>query len=246
MKENFFSPIAKEYARFRSRYPEELFKWLASVAPSNQLAWDCATGTGQSASSLVNYFERVVATDISAELLAQAALHERITYRKADALNSGIESASIDLITVANAMHWFHGPDFEREVRRVLKPGGVIAAWSFAFASITPEVDRLTRKMHNEIVDPFWIEPNRIVEYGYKDLHFPYALLEAPDISMTSYLDLVAIEGYMRTWSASTKYQAKNGMDPVSLVHDDLLAAWGDPLKVRAVNWQLNLKAGRV
>ena len=170
MKENFFSPIAKEYARFRSRYPEELFKWLASVAPSNQLAWDCATGTGQSASSLVNYFERVVATDISDELLAQAALHERITYRKADALNSGIESASIDLITVANAMHWFHGPDFEREVRRVLKPGGVIAAWSFAFASITPEVDRLTRKMHNEIVDPFWIEPNRIVEYGYKDL----------------------------------------------------------------------------
>lgn len=246
MKENFFSPIAKEYAQFRPLYPEQLFKWLSSIAPSKQMAWDCATGTGQSASSLVGQFEHVVATDISDELLAQAAAHERITYNKADALNSGLESDSIDLITVANAMHWFHGPEFEREVRRVLKPGGIIAAWSFAFARITPEVDRLTRKVHNEIVDPFWIGPNRIVEHGYKDLHFPYDLLDTPSFSMISKMDLHALEGYMRTWSASVKYLAKYGADPISLVHDELLVAWGDPGVVRDVQWQLNLKVGRV
>ena len=246
MKENFFSPIAKEYAQFRPLYPVQLFKWLASIAPSKQMAWDCATGTGQSASSLVGQFEQVVATDISEELLAQATPHERITYRKADALNSGLETATIDVITVANAMHWFHGPEFEREVRRVLKPGGIIAAWSFAFASITPEVDRLTRKVHNEIVDPFWIEPNRIVEHGYKDLYFQFDPVDTPRFSMISKMDLHALEGYMRTWSASVKYRAKYGADPISLVHDELLAAWGEPGVVHDVHWQLNLKVGRV
>jgi methylase of polypeptide subunit release factors len=90
MKENFFSPIAKDYARFRPRYPEALFAYLASIAPARRLAWDCATGSGQAAASLVDHFDRVIATDISEELLAEARAHERITYRKADALSSAV------------------------------------------------------------------------------------------------------------------------------------------------------------
>ncbi|MBK9059114.1 MAG: class I SAM-dependent methyltransferase [Flavobacteriales bacterium] len=143
MKENFFASIAKDYARFRPRYPDALFAYLASIAPSKRVVWDCATGSGQAAASLVDHFDQVVATDISEELLGQADPHERIHYRKADALASGLDDASIDLVTVANAMHWFHGEAFEREVRRVLNPNGVIAAWSFAFAYIGPDVDRL-------------------------------------------------------------------------------------------------------
>ncbi|MBL0128750.1 MAG: class I SAM-dependent methyltransferase [Flavobacteriales bacterium] len=244
MKENFFAAIAKEYARLRPRYPEALFTYLASVAPSRQLAWDCATGTGRSASALVEHFDSVVATDISEELMGQAEPQERIAYRKADALASGLDAGSIDLITVANAMHWFHGEPFVQEVRRVLKPGGVIAAWSFAFAQITPEVDRLTRKLHSEIVDPFWIEPNRIVEHGYKDLHFPFDPIDPPAFDMISRMDLDSLEGYLRTWSASTKFRAARGIDPIGLVHEELLIAWGDPAKVREVHWTLNLRVG--
>jgi len=244
VKENFFAPIAKEYARFRPRYPEALFAYLASIAPSRQLAWDCATGTGQSASALVEHFDSVVATDISEELMAHAVPHDRIMYSKADALNSGLATGSIDLITVANALHWFHGEPFVQEVRRVLKPGGVIAAWSFAFAQITPEVDRLTRKLHSEIVDPFWIEPNRIVEHGYKDLYFPFDPIDPPAFDMISHMDLDSLEGYLRTWSASTKFRAAHGIDPIGLVHEELLIAWGDPAKVREVHWTLNLRVG--
>jgi SAM-dependent methyltransferase len=246
MKENFFSPIAKEYARFRPRYPDDLYHYLASVAPGRTLAWDCATGSGQAAQDLVAHFDRVIATDISDALLGQASRHERITFRNANALTSGLPDRSVDLVTVANAMHWFHGEAFEREVRRVLKPNGIIAAWSFAYAAISPAIDRLTRKVHDEIVDPFWIEPNRIVEHGYRDLHFPFDPIETPSIRMVSHMDLAALEGYMGTWSASTKYLAHHGVDPVSLVHDELLEAWGEPTTVRDVTWQLNLRVGRV
>lgn len=246
MKENFFSPIAREYARYRPTYPGELFSHLASIAPAHALAWNCATGSGQAAAGLVGHFDHVIATDISDELLAQAIPHERITYRNANALHCGLPAHSVDLITVANAMHWFHGDAFEREVRRVLKPYGVIAAWSFAFADISPEVDRLTRKVHSAIVDPFWIGPNRIVEHDYKDLQFGFTPIAPPPIAMTSLWDLDQLEGYMRTWSASVKYARQHGTDPVSLVHQELIAAWGDPARVREVRWQLNLRMGSV
>ncbi len=246
MKENYFSSIAPDYARYRPSYPEELFIYLASIAPTRAVVWDCATGSGQAATGLVHHFDRVIATDISDELLAQAMPKPRISYRNANASHSGIDPRSVDLVTVANAMHWFHGDAFEQEVRRVLRPGGIIAAWSFAFADISPDVDRLTRKVHNEIVDPFWIGPNRIVEHGYKDLQFGFTPILPPPIAMTSLWDLEQLEGYMRTWSASVKYVKQHGVDPVGLVHADLLTAWGDPASVREVRWRLNLRVGTV
>ena len=246
MKENFFAPIAKDYARFRPTYPTELFAYLASIAPGLALAWDCATGSGQAAQSSALHFEHVEATDISEELLAQATPNARIRFRKADALASGLADHSVDLVTVANAMHWFHGEAFTAEVRRVLVPGGVIAAWGYAFSSITPAVDKLTRLVHSEIVDPFWIEPNRIVEHGYKDLHFPFFELAPPTFAMVSHLNLNQVQGYMRTWSASQKYVKQHGIDPIGLVHEELESAWGNPSLVRQVNWRLNVRVGRV
>lgn len=246
MKDNFFAAIATDYARYRPHYPEALFAHLASLAPGRALAWDCATGNGQAAMPLAQLFDQVIATDISTELLACAAPHPRITYQQADALASGIASASVDLITVANAMHWFHGDAFEQEVRRVLRPGGIIAAWSFAFADITPAIDAVVRHVHSVIVDPFWIAPNRIVEHCYVDLRFGFTPVEVPPFTMISHFDLAQLEGYMRTWSASVKYQRHHGVDPVSLVHQALRDAWGDPAQVRDVRWQLNLRVGRV
>jgi SAM-dependent methyltransferase len=246
MSENHFAPIAAQYARFRPRYPDELFTFLASVAPGRVLAWDCATGSGQAAQSLARHFERVVATDQSEELLGQASPQPNVTYRRADALASGLDAASVDLVTVANAMHWFHGPDFEREVRRVLRPRGVISAWSYALPRITPAIDRVMRRTHDQIVGEFWIEPNRIVENGYRDLLFPFDALVAPPFVMAARYDLAQLEGLMRTWSASRKYEQKHGVDPVQLVGGELRAAWGDPSRHRDVTWTINLRIGRV
>lgn len=246
MQENFFARVASQYSRFRPRYPAELFAFLAAISPGRSLAWDCATGSGQAAQSLAHQFEQVVATDISDELLAQAAPQDGITYRNASALASGLPGGAVDLVTVANAMHWFHGDAFAAEVRRVLRPGGIIAAWSYACAEITAAIDRLTRRLHDEIVDPFWIEPNRIVERGYRDLHFPFEPVAAPPFEITGRFDLLQLEGYLRTWSACVKYQQRHGVDPVSLVHGELLQAWGEPSRPRQVRWQMHLRVGRV
>lgn len=246
MQDNFFAEVAGQYARFRPQYPEPLFDYLAALAPGRNVAWDCATGSGQAASSLGRRFQRVIATDISTELLAQTVPQRGVAYHRADAAASGIAAGAVELVTVANAMHWFHGDAFTAEVRRVLRPRGVVAAWCYAYAAITPPIDRATRRLHDEIVDPFWIAPNRLVERGYRDLDFPFAPLAAPPLAMTSQLDLLQLEGYMRTWSASVKYQRQHGVDPVGLVHDELLAAWGEPSMPRLVHWQLHLRVGRV
>lgn len=240
-----FARIATSYTRFRPRYPPQLFAALVALAPHRRSAWDCATGSGQAASELVNHVDRVIATDKSPELLAQAVPHPRIEYRQADALASSLDDHSVPLVTVANAMHWFAGEAFEREVRRVLEPGGVIAAFGLALETIGAELDPLLRQLHDEIVAPYWLEPNWIVHEGYRRLRFDFAPIDPPTIVMETQPSADELLGYFRTWSASVKYQEARGVDPVSLIEPALRARWG-PAERRTVRWRLGLRVGRV
>ena len=123
-----FSKQAADYAKFRPQYPPELFEYLGGIAPQRKLAWDCATGNGQAAIALASVFERVIATDASEAQIANAEAHAHVEYRVAPAENSGIESDTIDLVMVAQALHWFDLDRFYAEVMRLLKPGGIFAA----------------------------------------------------------------------------------------------------------------------
>ena len=152
--EDLFSKQAEEYAQYRPRYPDALFEYLASVAPGHALAWDCATGNGQAALSLAPYFERVVGTDASESQIANAQPHEKITYRVARAEQTDFEDHSVDLITVAQAIHWFDLDAFYAEAKRVLRPGGVLAAWTYYESEIEPAIDRVARKYESEVVGP--------------------------------------------------------------------------------------------
>ena len=58
-----FSVQSKQYALARPKYPEELFAFISSLCNGHNTAWDCATGNGQAAISIANYFETVFATD---------------------------------------------------------------------------------------------------------------------------------------------------------------------------------------
>src|ERR1043166_9820982 len=138
-----FSAQASDYAKFRPGYPSELFEYLGSVAPSRTLAWDCATGNGQAAVELAEVFDRVIATDASEKQIANAQPDARVEYRVAPAENSGLESGTVDLIMVAQALHWFDLPRFYDEARRVLKPNGALAASAYRFFHIAPEIDEL-------------------------------------------------------------------------------------------------------
>lgn len=241
-----FSGHAKTYAQFRPDYPDALFAWLAQVAPARERAWDCATGNGQAALQLSAYFRNVVATDASAEQIARAPGRPGIEWRVEPAEITSLSAASVDLVTVAQALHWFDHARFLAEVQRVCRPGAVVAAWCYALAQVTPEIDSVIQNFYENVVGPHWPPERRLLERGYQDIPWPYAPLAAPEFAMSADWSLERMVGYLGTWSAVQRYARARGEDPLPQLLPELRAAWGDPRTVRTVRWPLALRVGRV
>ncbi len=243
---DYFSGGSSSYRDFRPHYPEQLFEHLADMAPTCSTAWDCATGNGQAARFLAQYFDRVVATDASTNQLNNAETFEGVTYIVEPAESTSFESHSVDLVTVAQALHWFDLQAFEQEVRRVGKPDAVLAVWSYAILRSRPSVDAVIEKLYDDILEEYWTEERRIVERGYKDVEFPFELLESPAFAMRAQWSLDHMLGYLSTWSAAKRYEDRNGEDPVALIADELANAWGDRQSLQEVSWPLTVKLWRL
>jgi SAM-dependent methyltransferase len=239
-----FSKQAVGYAKFRPRYPQKLFDYLGSIAPNHQLAWDCGTGNGQAAVGLASVFERVIATDASEKQIANAQSHEIVEYRVAPAENSGIGSETIDLIMVAQALHWFDLDRFYLEARRVLKPEGVLAASAYNLLHIEPAIDQIVNRYYYEVVGPFWPPERKLVE-EFADIPFPFHKIDPPKFEMTADWNLNHLVGYIQTWSSTQRFVAATGSDPLGQISDELHRAWGDSRQTRIVAWPLILRAGR-
>jgi ubiquinone/menaquinone biosynthesis C-methylase UbiE len=240
---NHFSKQAADYAKFRPGYPQELFAYLGRIAPSRKLAWDCGTGNGQAAVGLASVFDRVIATDGSEKQITNAQPHERVEYRVAPAENSGIKSESVDLIMVAQALHWFDRDRFYAEARRVLKPDGVLAASAYNLLRIEPAIDEIVNRYYHEVVGPFWPPERKLVE-NFGDLPFPFHEIEPRKFEMTAQWDLEHLMGYLRSWSSTQRFIATRGSDPLQEINDDLRNAWGNPQQKRRVMWPLVLRIG--
>ena len=243
--QDHFSGHAADYARFRPHYPPELFAWLAELAPASELAWDCATGNGQAAVALSAHFAEVVATDASAEQVAQAEAHAGVRYAVAPAEESGLPEGSVDLVTVAQALHWFDLGRFYAEVRRVLRPSGILAVWSYGLFECSPAVDVLVRRLYADIVGPYWPMERRLVEEGYRSLPYPFPELAPPAFAMEARWTLAQTAGYLNTWSAVQRYRKDRAEDPLDLIAAELTAAWGDPAAAQRLRWPLQLRVGR-
>jgi len=238
-----FSKQAADYATFRPRYPKELFRWLRSIAPARELAWDCATGSGQAAVELAQIFEGVIATDASEEQIANAERHPRVEYRVATAEQSGLQARSVDLVTVAQALHWFDREKFETETRRVLKPGGSVAAWAYKLATVSPAIDAIVNRYYSEVLGPYWPAERVLVE-KFEELPFGFEQISAPSFGMTAEWSVAHLLGYLRTWSATQRFMAAENRDPLEDVEEELRRTWGE--ESRRVVWPLTVKAGRV
>jgi ubiquinone/menaquinone biosynthesis C-methylase UbiE len=245
-EKDHFSGHAACYQQFRPNYPAPLFAYLASLGPAHDLAWDCATGNGQAAVALAPFFSSVIATDFSAQQIDQAPRDAKVRYLVAPADKAPIEAGSVDLVTVAQALHWFDLGAFYAEVRRVAKPGGTLAVWCYEMHHITPEIDAIVRRLYSDIVGPYWPPERRIVEEGYRTLAFPFEELAPPPFEMVHSWDLEHVMGYFGSWSSTQRYRKQVGKDPLALIADDLKAAWGDPEQTREVVWPLNLRVGRI
>ena len=240
---DYFSKQAAGYAKFRPRYPQKLFDYLGSIAPSRYLAWDCGTGNGQAAVGLASVFDRVIATDASVKQIANAQSHERIEYRVAPAEKSGIRSESIDLIMVAQALHWFDLDCFYAEARRVLKPDGILAASAYNLLHIEKAIDDIVNRYYHEVVGPFWPPERRLVEQ-FANLLFTFDEIGAPNFEMTAHWNLDHLLGYLRTWSSTQRFIAARGSDPLEQIVDDLCRAWGNSGQKRSITWPLIIRVG--
>ncbi len=238
-----FSGHAADYARYRPGYPDSLFQHLAGLAPDRVLAWDCATGNGQAAAGLARHFERVIATDASAEQIASAAALDGVEFRVAPAESSGLETASADLVTVGQSLHWFDVAAFYAESERVLKPNGVLAAWCYELCTVTRAVDAVVARLYDDIVGPFWPPERRLIEAGYATLGFPEPRLDLPAIAMERDWQAADMLGYLATWSAVQRYQDANGDNPLEQIRPALTEAWGP--RSRRVTWPLTLLVWR-
>jgi SAM-dependent methyltransferase len=241
-----FSGHAADYAAHRPRYPRPLFDYLAFLSPRRRRAWDCGTGNGQAALALAERFQEVIATDPSATQIAEAAPHERVRYLVAPAEDTPLEDASVDLVTVAQALHWFDFDKFYEEVRRVARPDGVLAVWAYGLHRVGPGVDEVLKRYYSEIVGPFWPPERRHVEEEYRTIPFPFRGLPSPSFEMRHGWNLRNMLDYLGTWSATKRYEQANGHDPRSLIAVDLSTAWGGPEVVREVRWPLHLRMGSV
>jgi SAM-dependent methyltransferase len=244
--EDHFSGHSGQYAQSRPNYPDEIYAYLASIAPARFLAWDCGTGNGQAALGLAKHFDKVYATDASAEQIAHAHPHKNVEYQAEPAEHVSLNDSSVDLVTVAVAIHWFNFDEFHREVKRVLKPNGILAAWTYSLTEISPEIDELIQQYYGEILRGYWPERIHYLEEKYETLPFPYEEIAPPVFTMKIDWSLIQFTGFLDSWSATQRYKSQRGNHPLELIWDELAAAWGDEQERRLVRWPLHFRIGRM
>ena len=240
-----FSRLAAQYSAYRPSYPAALFDYLAQCCPERRCAWDCACGTGQASVALAERFEKVIATDASQQQVAAALPHTNVTYRVATAEQSGIESSSLDLVTVAQALHWFNLAAFYGEAQRVLKDSGILAVWTYGVLHVDDAAtDALVQEFYYDVVGPYWPPERRFVEEGYRGLTFPFAELSPPTFNMEEHWERAHLLGYLRTWSATARYVEEKQVDPVAALEKKVAPLWPQAAERRKVTWPLALRVG--
>ena len=243
--EDHFSARAPLYARYRPRYPDSLFTWLAAITPSRRRAWDCATGSGQAAVSLCRHFDLVIATDASTSQIAPSLRAPGPVYAAMTAERAAIANGSVALVTIAQALHWFDAGAFFGEAQRVLEPRGVIAAWSYGLCSITPSIDRVIERFYADTLKDYWPPERAMVDDGYASVTLPIPEIAAPPFTMEARWSLEHMLGYLSTWSAVTRFAATTGKDAMASLAPELGSLWPDAETARLVRWTLTLRVGR-
>jgi hypothetical protein len=168
-----------------------------------------------------------------------------VTYRVAPAERSGLDEASVDLVTVGQALHWFARKEFFEEVKRVGVAGGAVAVWVYDLFELPGKAGAVVRAFHDRMRS-FWPPERALVISRYADIVFPFEEIPVPPVEMTAEWNLERSIGYLSTWSAVKAFQKATGEDPVAAVEPELAAAWGDPAAEKTVRWPLVVRAGRI
>ncbi len=238
-----FSGYAPQYAAFRPHYPQALFNFIFQHVQSFDLAWDAGTGNGQAAAVLATRFRKVYATDISQKQLDSALRLPSIEYAVAGE-TTALASGSIDLITVAQAVHWFDREIFLKEVKRVSRPGATVAIWGYGLLKISDAIDPLISHFYTSVVGPYWDPERKLIDQQYSTIDFPFHEVPTPEFAMHFKWTLAELEGYLSTWSAVQNFIKKEGKNPVSILVEILRPQWKGA--TMAIRFPLFLRLGMV
>lgn len=226
-----FSVDSGGYARNRPLYPAALFAWIAAACRERGAAWDCATGNGQAALGLAGYFERVEASDVSVEQLAEGFSAPNVRYSAQAAERTDFPDGAFDLVAVAQALHWFDLDRFWPEVRRVAKPGAFFCAWGYSWFRCEVALREGFVDPLAALLEPYWAPNNRLLWDGYpsEDIRFPFERVAAPDFAIEAGWDIAEVVGNIRTWSAHKRALADPGpAAAIARLEADALARFAD------------------
>jgi ubiquinone/menaquinone biosynthesis C-methylase UbiE len=243
---DYFSPIATNYACYRPDYPNELFLYLVNLTKGHTCAWDCATGNGQAAAQLANYFDQVIATDFSEQQLQQAQPKLNITYLVMPAEKTALADHSIDLITVAQALHWFDLDKFYQEVRRILKPAGILAAWCYNLLRINDALDTIIDKLYWDITGAYWDKKRQHIDAAYQTIAFPFTNYKTPAFYIEKRWSFAHVLGYLNTWSGLQAYKKAQGEQALNEIWHALKLAWGPATELKQIRWPIYLLVGGI
>lgn len=210
-----FSTQAETYKKFRPVYPERLYEVILKETLNRGVCWDCATGNGQVANVLSKHFNTVYATDLSEQQIKYAPKKENIIYSTGRAESSGFADKQFDLITVAQAMHWFDFDAFGKEANRVLKDDGTISVWGYGPLKMGNKVGRLVNKFYKDIIGSYWDPERRHIDEGYKNVSLNFNRVEIHnEFAIEECWSVEQLQGYFDSWSSVQNYIAKTAKIP--------------------------------
>lgn len=243
MKDNF-SKQSAIYARYRPTYPHKLYDFILSQVANKEAAWDCGTGNGQAAKELSKSFAKVFATDISQKQIDNAVQTGNIFYSVQPAEQTDFPGNSFDLVAVAQALHWFRFDEFFKEVKRVTKPGGFFAGWTYSLLRMTEEIDALIEYHHYTTLRDYWDDERKYVDEEYRNIPFPFEKINAPPFTIEYDWTIDELEGYLNTWSALQKFITKNKYNPVDDLIRRITPCWKQ--ERMKIDFPVHLLIGRV
>jgi hypothetical protein len=241
---DYFSTQSKVYAAFRPTYPPELYDFIFRQVENKDRAWDCATGNGQVATYLSSHFREVLATDISQQQLEHATSAINVRYSVCPAERTNFPDDHFDLITVAQALHWFDLESFYEEVLRVGKENSILAVWGYGLLYIDPEIDKVIMDFYSNTVGPYWDSARHLVEQHYQTITFPFEEIQTPGFSIKVQWTIDQLSGYLQSWSATQKYIREKGHDPVPMFIQSLSPYWKRP--ALEVSFPIFMRLGKI
>lgn len=244
-KKDYFSGQSKVYAAFRPTYPSDLYQFIFKHLHHKSYAWDCATGNGQVAQYLANYFDMVCATDISQQQIDHALPAKNIFYSVSSAEHTAFKGNQFDLITVGQALHWFNVDEFYEEVMRTAKAKGLLAVWGYTLLTIDPPIDEMFMDFYTNTTGPYWDKARKLIENEYREIPFPFEQIVSPEFTIKVNWTLDQFAGYLTSWSATQKYISVHGINPVDKFIGTLKTIWKEH-SLKVVTFPVFMKLGRV